>query len=135
MLVPKMTFFRIKCGLRTLRSVDPLYNRTRFCPKITNLPYRHFPKDPNSENVVLQLIRQNPGSWKIDLQLFGIFVVKNDLISPYKTTNFQNFPPAAGQILQIVDLQLTRQNNFYQFANLQLSRWVTIRDVAVLSKV
>ena len=79
-------------------------------------------KDPNSENVVLQLIRQNPGSWKIDLQLFGIFVVKNDLISPYKTPNFQKFPPAAGQILQIVDLQLTRQNNFYQFANLQLTR-------------
>ena len=93
-----------------------------------NYRYRHIPnsypplKDPNSENVVLQLIRQNPGSWKIDLQLFGIFVVKNDLISPYKTPNFQKFPPAAGRILQIVDLQLTRQNNFYQFANLQLTR-------------
>ena len=86
------------------------------------IPGQQSFKDSNFENVVLQLIRQNPGSWKIDLQLFGNFVVKNNLISPYKTLNFQNFPPAAGQILQIVDLQLTRQNHFYQFANLQLSR-------------
>ena len=45
-------------------------------------------KDSIFENDVSQLIRQYPGSWKIDLQLFGIFVIKNYYFL-YKTLNFK----------------------------------------------